>query len=160
MFIHDLRSFGRDQYAQNHLNDTKHEYYLGGVYFNSPVINKILELAVGNGILKSELDKLSKRKIDRGACIEMHRLEHIHQELEQMRRFSIGPVRDKLCREEVLAIIILPCMYGVGQMLPMHPKLQLEWGEKQADVRKKACRQQSCSRRALWLLLYVRQLNG
>lgn len=60
MFIHHLRCFGRDQYAQNLLNDTKHEYHLGGVYFNKPIVKNILELAVGNGILKSELNKLSK----------------------------------------------------------------------------------------------------
>jgi hypothetical protein len=58
----------------------------------------------------------------------MRGLENIHQELEQIRRFSIGPVRDELCREEVLAII-LPCTYVISRMLPMHPKLQLD-GEK------------------------------
>jgi hypothetical protein len=71
MFIRDLRCFGQDQEAQNRLNDTKHEYYLGGVYFNNSTVKKILGLPVGNGTLKSELEKLSKRKMDRGEGEEL-----------------------------------------------------------------------------------------
>lgn len=70
-FIRDLRYFGRDQEAQNRLNDTKREYYLGGVYFNNSTVKKILELPVGSGTLKSELEKLSKRKMDRGEGEEL-----------------------------------------------------------------------------------------
>jgi hypothetical protein len=54
---------GKD--TQNRLNETKHEFYLGGVYFNNSTVKKILELPVGNGNLKSELEKLAKRKMDR-----------------------------------------------------------------------------------------------
>src|SRR5437762_2853056 len=71
MFIRDLRYFGRDQDAQNRLNDTKHEYYLGGVYFNNSTVKKILVLPLGNSTLKSELEKLSKRKMDRGEGEEL-----------------------------------------------------------------------------------------
>lgn len=56
LFIRDLRCFGRDQDAQNRLNGTKHEYYLGGVYFNNSIIKKIVELPVGNGTLRSDAD--------------------------------------------------------------------------------------------------------
>jgi hypothetical protein len=64
-FIRDLRCFGGDVKAQARLNDTKHEYFLGGKYFSPSTVAKILQIPVGNSSVKEELEKLSRRKVER-----------------------------------------------------------------------------------------------
>ena len=64
-FIRDLRCFGGDVKAQARHNDTKHEYFLGGKYFSPSTVAKILQIPVGNSSVKEELEKLSRRKVER-----------------------------------------------------------------------------------------------
>jgi hypothetical protein len=62
LFIRDLKCFSRDEEARFRLEETKHEYYLGGIYFAATTVDKILDMPlVGKSTVKQELDKLSRR---------------------------------------------------------------------------------------------------
>jgi len=65
LFIRDLRYFGKDIKAQNRLNETKHEYFLGGKYFLPSTVSMILQLPMGKSTVRDELRNLARRKIER-----------------------------------------------------------------------------------------------
>jgi hypothetical protein len=71
---------------------------LGGVYFNNSTVKKILELPVGNGTLKSELEKLSKRKMDRGEGEEIC----VSHDLSPLYEVALGLDWKKLKNDDLL----------------------------------------------------------
>jgi hypothetical protein len=70
-FIRDLRCFGFDQDAQNRLNNTNHEFFLGPPYFTSDTVERILQMPFAKSTVGEELGKIAQRKLTRENQNEM-----------------------------------------------------------------------------------------
>jgi hypothetical protein len=66
VFIRDLRAFGSDPKAQTRLLSTNSEFYIGLPYFDSDTTKKILSIPMGSGTVQDELERIKRRKAERG----------------------------------------------------------------------------------------------
>ncbi len=99
LFIRDLKCFSSDVKAQERLQSTKHEFYLGMPYFDDETVAKILTLPMGDGRLNDKLVELVERKKERGQLDELctsHDLAPVFQYAFEIRY-------DKAVKEDVLA---------------------------------------------------------
>lgn len=71
LFIRDLQTFSSDRSAQDRLQNTNHQFYLGQPYFDSQTIQKILALPMGNANLGIELDNLVQKKAENNEANEI-----------------------------------------------------------------------------------------
>lgn len=70
-FMRYLRCFGFDQDAQNRLNNTNHEFFLGPPYFTSDTVERILQMPFAKSTVGEELVKIAQKKLTRENQNEM-----------------------------------------------------------------------------------------
>lgn len=99
IFIRDLKCFGSDSRAQERLQHTKHEFYLGLPYFDEKTVARMLALPVGDESLGEKLRSLVERKKERDQLDELcasHDLAPIFQ-------YALDIKYDEKVKENVLA---------------------------------------------------------
>ncbi|RYP70419.1 hypothetical protein DL771_005460 [Monosporascus sp. 5C6A] len=68
-FVHDLRTFGANKGAQARLEQTRHEFYIGGSYCNDSMRSQLLSLPVSKaGTLGNVLRNLAMKRQDSTIC--------------------------------------------------------------------------------------------
>ena len=62
--IRDLQTFSSDLNAQERLQKTNHQFYLGAPYFDSETIPRIILLSMGTPNLGIDLDKPVQKRVE------------------------------------------------------------------------------------------------